>query len=106
MNQARKVVRGTVFIGDEIKLRLPLTRPLTPKEQIDLKCQLEKYYRDTREHYGFATEGTNFDLTPSPRTQRDAEVSALREAAEFLAGPGVTIQMVSMRQMGQYSPGS
>lgn len=106
MNQARKVVRGTVFIGGAMTLRLPLVRPLTATEQADLKRQLEEYYGDTREHYGFTTEGVNFDITPSPKTQRDAPVSSLREVAEFLAGPGIMIQMVSIRQMGQYSPGS
>lgn len=101
-----KIVRGTVFVSDKVTLRLPLVRPLTLTEQTNLKRQLEQYYYDTREYYGFATEGTDFDLMQSPRTERDTNVSALREVAEFLAGPGVTIQMVSIRQMGQYSPGS
>lgn len=90
-----KVIRGAVFfVEGRTILCLPLPRPLTEEEECCIQRDLEAYNRRTHQVYELSTEGTAFHLTPSPETERDANVSALREVAEFLAGPGFTVQMI------------
>ncbi|MFZ2187586.1 MAG: hypothetical protein WAV46_03115 [Candidatus Moraniibacteriota bacterium] len=99
MKTVTKTVRGVIIITpDDIRLRLPLTRPLTPDEQREVKQRLEQYFSETYEYFGFAADGDIFDVIPSPRTIHTTSITKFREVIKFLAGPNITLQMVSERR--------